>query len=93
MYLVRFSIIKLVVVTVVKAGPVHTVFTVTGTFTAELNSTVQVRLGEDPAIIASTGGVTTTKVGAGTEGIFTLFIYNYRVSTLCGREITHGALK
>ena len=30
------------------AGPVHTVFTGTGTFTAVLNSTVQVRVGEDP---------------------------------------------
>ena len=66
-YLVRLSIIKLVGVTVVKAGPVHTVFTVTGTSTVGLNSTVQVRLGEDPAIIVSTGGETITEVGAGTE--------------------------
>ena len=65
-YLVRLSIIMLVGVTVVKAGPVHTVFTVTGTSTAGLNSTVQVRLGEDPAIIVSTGGETSTVVGAGT---------------------------
>ena len=66
MYLVRLSIIKLVVVTVVKAGPLHTVSTVTGTSTAGLNSTVQVRLGEDPAITVPTGGVTVTAVGAGT---------------------------
>ena len=65
-YLVRLSIIKLVGVIVVKAGPVHTVFTVADTSTAELNSTEQVRLGEDPAIIAYTGGETSTDVGAGT---------------------------
>ena len=69
MYLVRLSIVKLVVVTVVEAGPLHTVSTVTGTSTDGLNSTVQVRLGEDPAIIIPTGGVrvTVTDVGAGTE--------------------------
>ena len=66
MYLVRLSIIKLVVVTVVEAGPLHTVSTVTGTSTNGLNSTVQVRLGEDPAIIIPTGGVTVTAIGAGT---------------------------
>ena len=66
MYLARLSITKLVGVIVVKAGPVHTVFTITGTFTAGLNSTVQVRLGEDPAIIVSTDRVTITEVGAGT---------------------------
>ena len=67
MYLVRLSIIKLVVVTVVEAGPLHTVSTVTGTSTDGLNSTVQVRLGEDPAIIVPTEGVTVTLDGAGTE--------------------------
>ena len=56
----------LVGVTVVKAGPVHTVFTATGTSTAGLNSTVQVRLGDDPAIIVFIGGETSTVVGAGT---------------------------
>ena len=66
MYLVRLSIIKLVVVTVVEAGPLHTVSTVTGTSTDGLNSTVQVRLGEDPAIIVLDEGMTVTDVGAGT---------------------------
>ena len=66
-YLVRLSIVKLVVVTVVEAGPLHTVSTVTGTSTDGLNSTVQVRLGEDPAIIVPSGGVTVTAVGVGTE--------------------------
>ena len=66
MYLVRLSIVKLVVVTFVEAGPLHIVSTVTGTSTDGLNSTVQVRLGEDPAIIVPSGGVTVTTVGAGT---------------------------
>ena len=52
--------------TVVIAGEVHIVFTVTGIFTAVLNSTVQVRMEEDPAITL-TGWVTVTTVGAGTE--------------------------
>lgn len=63
-YLVRLSISELVYVTVVKAGPVHTVFTVTGTSTAGLNSTVQVRLGEEPTIIVPTGVVTITVNGS-----------------------------
>ena len=66
MYLVRLSIIKLVVVTVVEAGPLHTVSTVTGTSTDGLNSTVQVKLGDDPAMIELDGGVTVTAIGAGT---------------------------
>ena len=66
MYLVRLSIIELVVVTVVEAGPLHTVSTVTGTSTDGLNSTVQVRLGDDPAIIVLDEGMTVTAVGAGT---------------------------
>ena len=66
MYVVRLSIIKLVVVTVVEAGPLHTVSTVTGTSTDGLNSTVQVRLGEDPAIIVLEGGVSITAIGDGT---------------------------
>ena len=32
----------------VPSGPVHTTMTFTGTSTAELNSMVQVRVGEDP---------------------------------------------
>ena len=50
------------------AGPVHTMFTVTGTSTAGLNSTVQVRLTLDP--IGRTGLtrslVTVTETGSGT---------------------------
>ena len=49
-------------------GPVHTVLTVTGTSTAGLNSTVQVRVTSDPTgwigLIGSL--VTVTEVGAGT---------------------------
>ena len=50
------------------AGPVHTMFTVTGTSTAGLNSTVQVRVTLDP--IGKTGlsefVVIVTELGAGT---------------------------
>ena len=49
------------------AGPVHSVLTVTGTSTAGLNSTAQVRVTLAPAITPS-GAVTVTAVGAGTEG-------------------------
>ena len=80
MYLVRLSIITLVVVTVVEAGPLHTVSTVTGTSTDGLNSTVQVRLGEDPAIIVPTGRVTVTLDGPGTEVRKIIII---SVGTLC----------
>ena len=66
-YLVRLSISELVEVTVVKAGPVHTVFTATGTSTAGVNSTVQVRLGEEPAIIVPSGVVTFTVKGTVTK--------------------------
>ena len=66
-YLVRLSISELVEVTVVKSGPFHTVFTVTGTSTAGLNSTVQVRLGEEPAIIVPTGVATFTVNGSVTK--------------------------
>ena len=67
-YLVRLSITELVGVTVVPTGAVHSVVTVTGTSTAGLNSTVQVRLGEDPAIVVLIRGGTITAVGAGTVG-------------------------
>ena len=49
------------------SGPLHSVVTVTGTSTAVLNSTVQVRLKGDPAI-TPVGAVTVTTLGAGTEG-------------------------
>ena len=51
------------------AGPVHTVFTVTGRSTAGLKSTVQVRVTVDPTgRIGLTGTlVIFTEVGAGTR--------------------------
>ena len=48
-------------------GPVHSVLTVTGISTAGLNSTAQVRVTLVPAITSS-GAVTVTALGAGTEG-------------------------
>ena len=54
------------------AGPVHTVFTVTGTSTAGLNSmcTVQFRVTSDPTGCTGLGGTVlldnVTEVGAGT---------------------------
>ena len=53
------------------SGPVHTVFTVTGTFTEGLNSTVQVRVTLDPiGRIGLTGSlVRTTEFGFGTKKI------------------------
>ena len=54
-------------INITSAGPVHSVLTVTGTSTAGLNSTVQVRVTLAPAITPS-GAVIVTAVGAGTEG-------------------------
>ena len=69
----------LVGVNITPAGPVHSVFTVTGTSTAGLSSTVQVRVGEDPAMIISEGaGVTVTIEGAGAEGKRGSMIYTQR---------------
>ena len=69
-YVVRFTITpgtELAGINIT-SGPLHIVFTVTGTSTARLSSTVQVRLSDlDPAITPSTGGVTVTVLGAGTE--------------------------
>ena len=78
MYLVGLSIVvvtELLGVNTVPAGPVHTVFThtvfthtvftITGTSIAELNSTVQVSVCEDPTNTVP-GSVTLTKVGIGT---------------------------
>ena len=54
------------------SGPVHTVFTVTGTSTDGLNSTVQVRVTLADPIGRTANGlawslVTLTEVGAGTK--------------------------
>ena len=51
-YLVRLTLTGLVGESVTPSGPVHTVFTVTGTSTDGLNSTVQVKITELPAVMA-----------------------------------------
>ena len=70
-YLVRFSITGVVGDSVTPSGPVHTVFTVTrsGTTTAGLNSTVQVRVTSDPTgRIGLTGSLEmATTIGLGTD--------------------------
>ena len=49
------------------AGPVHTVFTITGTSTTGLNSTVQVRVTSDPTgWMGLTGSLEITTIGIGT---------------------------
>ena len=55
-----------VVVVINPAGPVHTVFTVTGTSTDGLNSTVQVRVTELPAVMTPDGLLVMLTVGVGT---------------------------
>ena len=82
-YLVRVSITELVGVTVVISGEIHSVLIFTGTSTAGSNSTVQVRLGEDPAIIIPTGGVTVTSVGAGTEESIEWRLIKMYMTTTC----------
>ena len=47
-------------------GPVHTVFTVTGTSTDVLNSTVQVKITEPPTVMVD-GLLAMSTVGVGTE--------------------------
>ena len=66
MYVVTFIITAGIGINL-PSGPVHSVFTVTGTSTAELNSTVQVRVTLEPAITPS-GAMIITPVGAGTKG-------------------------
>ena len=67
-YLVRFPIAGVVGESVTPSGPVHTVFTITGTSTAGLNSTVQVRVTFDLTGRTGLTGllVTLTEVGTGT---------------------------
>ena len=64
------------------AGPVHTVFTVTGTSTAGLNSTVQVRVTGDPTGRIGLGRslVTLTEVGAGTARMMRIKVNYYTYS-------------
>ena len=69
-----------VVVLINPSGPVHTVFTVTETFTAELNTTVQVRVTVDPTAIVLLLMVT---VGVGTI----LYIEEYM--TTCSVHVNH----
>ena len=54
-YVVRLILTGLLGESVAPAGPVHTVFTVTGTSTDELNSTVQVRATSVPAVMIPGG--------------------------------------
>ena len=61
---------RAVLVVLNPAGPVHTVFTVTGTSTAELNSTVQIKVRtllyrSDKSWLAGSL-VTLTEIGSGT---------------------------
>ena len=51
---------------VTPAGPVHTVFTATGTSTDESNTTVQVRVTELPEGMAPVGLLVMLRVGVGT---------------------------
>ena len=65
-YVVMLPITGCAVTVVINpAGPVHTVFTVTGTSTAGSNSTVQVRVTLDPTAMVLLLMVT---VGVGTRG-------------------------
>ena len=49
------------------SGPVHTVFTVTGTSTDGSNTTAQVRVRELPAVMIPVGLLVTVILGAGTK--------------------------
>ena len=62
-------------------GPVHSVDTVTGTFTYGHNSTVQIRMVEYP-IIGTTAGVTVTVVGAGTINIGDTCMFSQCISII-----------
>ena len=64
-YLVRFTTTGSVGESVTPAGPVHSVVTVTGTSTAGLSTTVQVRVTSDPTAMVPLLMVT---VGVGTRG-------------------------
>ena len=67
-YVVKFSITELVGVILVPCGPVHIVFTVTGTFTLVSSITMHDRFVEDPAKISGYGSLRTSTVdGAGTD--------------------------
>jgi hypothetical protein len=56
-----------ILVVVNPAGPVHKMDTTTGTFTAGINSTLQVKFCEDPATISPTGRIIVTETGGGTK--------------------------
>ena len=59
---------ELVLVNWVPGGPLHAVFTITIMFTASLNSTVHVRVMEEPVKVVPLGeAVTVTAVGGGTN--------------------------
>ena len=54
-------------VSVEPSGPVHTVVIITGTSTAGFNSTVQVRVGEDPVRTGLDVSETSLTIGWGTN--------------------------
>ena len=68
-YVVRVTLTGLLGVSVTPAGPVHTVFKVTGTSTDGLNSTVtvQIRVTVDPMVIIPVGLLVMLMVGVGTK--------------------------
>ena len=67
-YLIRFIISGSLVESITPSGPVHTVLTVTGTSTAGLNTTVQVRVTSDPTGRIGEAGILVIfiELGAGT---------------------------
>ena len=54
------------------SGPVHTVFTVTGTSPNGLNSTVQVRVTELPTVMMPVGSLVILTVGKGTIHVWSI---------------------
>ena len=88
-YLVRLFITAVVGESVTPSGPLHTVFTVTGTSTVGLNTTVQVRVTVDPIGRMGLEMLLVTIMVGGTIKIqspFTL-IFNLIMLTL---NIDHG---
>ena len=67
MYLVELTSTGSVGERVTPAGPVHSVFTVTGTSTDGLNSTVQVRVTEPPGGMTPVGLLVILRIGVGTR--------------------------
>ena len=70
-----------IIVTPASAGPVHSVFTVTGTFTAGFNSTMQVRVTVDPMGWIGLDGLGTIVTD---EGVGTIIVY------MCKEDVFDG---